>query len=145
MPNAGVACDGRGGGGLFFVANHREGANLRFTVEQAVLDRFFPDRRPAEELTAPAGQPALADRFVGTYRWNIYCRTCPPGTQQLPEFTVTANEDGTITTNGRRWVEVSPFFFRSLEGKVRLGFAADSTGRVMHLTSGSWAVAERVR
>ena len=129
----------------FFVANHREGSNLRFTVEQAVLDRFFPDRRPAEKLPAPAGSAALADRFVGTYRWNIYCRTCPPGRQQLFEFTVTANEDGTITTNGRRWVEVSPFFFRSIEGKLRLGFAADSTGRVMHLTGGSWAVAERVR
>lgn len=129
----------------FFVAHHREGANLRFTVEQAVLDRFFPDRRPAEKLPTPAGKWALADRFVGTYRWNIYCRTCPPGTQQLPEFIVTANEDGTINVTGRRWVEVSPFFFRSLEGKMRLGFAADSTGRVMHLTGGSWLVVERVR
>jgi CubicO group peptidase (beta-lactamase class C family) len=129
----------------FFVAHHREGANLRFTVEQAVLDTFFPDRRVTETLPSPAGSAALAERFVGTYRWNIYCRTCAPGTQQLPEFTVTANADGTINVNRGRWVEASPFLFRTLEGKRRLGFAADSSGRVMHLTSGSWAVMERVR
>ncbi len=67
------------------------------------------------------------------------------GAQQLPEFTVTANADGTITLTGKRWVEVSPFFFRSTDGKERLGFAADSAGRVMHLTGGSWKVMERVR
>ena len=129
----------------FFVAHHREGSNLRFTVEQAVLDRFFPDQRVPETLPSPAGTSALAERFVGTYRWNIYCRTCAPGTQQLPEFTVTANADGTISLQGKRWVEVSPFFFRSTDGKQRLGFAADSAGRVMHLTGGSWMVIERVR
>jgi CubicO group peptidase (beta-lactamase class C family) len=128
-----------------FVAHHREGSNLRFTVEQAVLDRFVPDSGEPEKLPSPAGKWALAERFVGTYRWNIYCRTCPPGAQQLPEFTVTANADGTINVNRRRWVEMSPFFFGSTEGKLRLGFAADSSGRVMHLTSGSWAVMERVR
>jgi hypothetical protein len=63
----------------------------------------------------------------------------------LPEFTVTANANGTISVNNKQWVEVEPFFFRSLDGKWRLGFAADSSGRVMHLTSGSWAVMERVR
>jgi CubicO group peptidase (beta-lactamase class C family) len=129
----------------FFVAHHREGANLRFTVEQAVLDAFFRDRRVAEKLPSPAGDAALAERFAGTYRWNIYCRTCASGAQQLPEFAVTANADGTITLTGKRWVEVSPFFFRSTDGKERLGFAADTTGRVMHLTGGSWKVMERVR
>ena len=129
----------------FFVAHHREGSGLRFTIETAVLDRFFPDRRPAEKLPTPAGAPAMADRFAGTYRWNIYCRTCPTGAQQLPQFVVTANPDGTIGLQNKRWVEAEPFLFRSLDGKERLGFAADSSGRVMHLTGGSWRVLERVR
>jgi CubicO group peptidase (beta-lactamase class C family) len=129
----------------FFVAHHREGSNLRFTVQQAVLDRFYPDRHPPEKLPSPGGQWALAERFVGTFRWNIYCRTCNPSVQQLPEFAVTANEDGSINVNRKRWIEVSPFYFRSTEGRQRLGFAADSTGRVMHLTGGSWMVMERVR
>jgi CubicO group peptidase (beta-lactamase class C family) len=129
----------------FFVAHHREGSNLRFTVERAVLDRFFPDRGVPEKLPSPAGEWALPERFVGTYRWNIYCRTCGASAQQLPTFAVTANDDGSISVNGKRWIEVSPLFFRSTEGKQRLGFAADSTGRVMHLTGGSWMVMERVR
>jgi CubicO group peptidase (beta-lactamase class C family) len=129
----------------FFIAHHREGSNLRFTVQQAVLDRFYPDRGPREQLPSPAGKWALAERFVGTFRWNIYCRTCGASAQQLPEFSVTANEDGSINVNRKRWIEVSPFYFRSTEGRQRLGFAADSTGRVMHLTGGSWMVMERVR
>jgi CubicO group peptidase (beta-lactamase class C family) len=128
----------------FFVAHHREGSGLRFAIETAVLNRFFPDRRVLEALPTPAGSPAMADRFSGTYRWNIYCRTCPPGSQQLPEFTVTARPDGTISVFDKQWAEAEPFFFRSLDGKSRLGSAADSTGRVVHLTTGSWAVLERV-
>jgi CubicO group peptidase (beta-lactamase class C family) len=128
----------------FFIAHHREGSNLRFVVERAVLDRFFPDRRKLEPPPAPAAS-RRPQRFAGTFRWNIYCRTCDPSSQELPEFTVTANADGSIGMNDDTWIEVDSLFFRSKDGADRLGFATDSSGRVMHLTQGSWRVLERVR
>jgi CubicO group peptidase (beta-lactamase class C family) len=128
----------------FFIANHHEGSNLRFALEQAILDRFFPDRRGLVPPPLPSGTRARAERVAGTYRWNIYCRRCTSA-QQLPEYRVMANEDGSITLTGKRWVEVRPLYFRSVDGKEELGFAEDSTGRVMHLTGGSWKVMERVR
>ncbi|HEX6250546.1 MAG TPA: hypothetical protein VFZ56_03840 [Gemmatimonadaceae bacterium] len=42
-------------------------------------------------------------------------------------------------------MEVSPRFFRSLDGLRRIGFREDSAGRITHLTVGSWQVLERVR
>jgi CubicO group peptidase (beta-lactamase class C family) len=127
-----------------FVGSHREGANLRFTLEQALLDRFFPERRALGPPPPAAGTRAAAERFAGTYMWNIFCRNCATR-QQLPTYVVTANDDGSIGVAGKRWIEVSPLLFRSADGKERLGFAADSTGRVVHLTGGSWRVMERVR
>ena len=128
----------------FFVASHHEGSNLRFVLEQAILDRFFPDRRGLARPPPPNGARASAERFAGTYRWNIYCRRCT-SPQQLPEYRVTANDDGSITLIGKRWVEVRPLYFRSVDGKEELGFAEDSAGRIIHLTGGSWKVMERVR
>jgi CubicO group peptidase (beta-lactamase class C family) len=128
----------------FFVANHHEGANLRFTLQQALLNRFFPDHRALAPPLPPAGTRTSAERFAGTYRWNIYCRSCT-SPQRLPEYTVTANDDGSITLTGKRWIEVRQLYFRSADGKEHLGFAQDSTGHVMHLTGGSWKVMERVR
>jgi CubicO group peptidase (beta-lactamase class C family) len=126
-----------------FVATHREGSQLRFQLEQALLDRLFPDRR-APPARPPRGTRASVEPFVGTYRWNIYCRTCAVPSQQ-PTWTVAANDDGTITVAGKRWILTGPLLFRSEDGKSQLGFATDSTGRVMHLTSGAWRVMERVR
>jgi CubicO group peptidase (beta-lactamase class C family) len=128
----------------FFVASHHEGSNLRFVLERAILDRFFPDHRGLAPPPSPSGTRASAERFAGTYRWNIYCRRCT-SPQQLPEYRVTANDDGSITLTGKRWVEVRPLYFRSVDGKEELGFAEDSAGRIMHLTGGSWKVMERVR
>jgi len=54
------------------------------------------------------------------------------------------NPDGTLGAYGTNWIEVSPRFFRSLDGKRRFGFREDSAGRITHMTSGAWQVLERV-
>ena len=127
-----------------FVVHHLEGRNLRFDVRRAILDRYFPDRRP---LRVPTPQPGTAERlhrFAGTYRANIFCHSCPDGGPNVQDFEVKTNDDGTITVWDARWVEVSPLYFVRADGRARLGFAEDKSGRIVALTAGSWRVLERV-
>lgn len=127
----------------FFVVQHLEGGSLRFDVKRAILDRFFPDQRP---VTVP--QPwrgRRLDRFAGTYRASTFCHTCPDGGPFVQDFEVKANDDGTLTVWDTRWVEVSPRYFVSADGRRRIGFARDSTGRIVALTAGSWRTLERTK
>ena len=127
----------------FFIATHREGAQLRYTLKQHLLDRFFPNRPSAG---AAAAQPAIAidlSPFAGEYRWNIFCRTCE--NPWLPgAIRVTANEDATLGFLDQKWVPVEPLLFQSADGRSLLGFAADSTGAVTQLTIGGTRVLERI-
>lgn len=128
----------------FFIVHHLEGNNLRFEVRQAILDRYFPDRR---EKKVPVPDPRKADslrRFAGKYRANIFCHSCPGGDPNAQDFEVEANDDGTITVWGDRWVETSPLYFVSLDGRSRIGFAEDRAGRITASSAGSWKVLERI-
>jgi hypothetical protein len=136
LPNEGVG---------FFVVHHLEGGNLRFELRQALLDRFFPDSRPLQPPSPNAAAAERLRRFAGHYRANIFCHTCPDGGPNVQDFDVKANDDGTITVWGERWVEVSPRFFVSSNGRGRIGFAEDKAGHIVALTAGSWRVLERVK
>lgn len=127
-----------------FVVHHLEGSNLRFDVKRAILDRFFPDRRPVSIPTPRPEAVARMRRFAGTYRANNFCHTCPDGGPNVQDFEVQANGDGTIGVWDAKWVEVSPLYFVRADGRGRIGFAADSAGRIVALTAGSWRVIERV-
>lgn len=130
-----------------FVASHREGSDLRNIVTRAVLDRFHPNRepvtRPVSMHATPAAAAAAAQRYAGRYRANIVCHSCAMP-RPVPEMDVVVNPAGTLTAFGGAFLEESPGFFRSLDGERRFGFRADSTGRITHLTVGSWQVMERV-
>ena len=129
----------------FFIVNHLEGSNLRFNLRKAILDRYFPDRR---SLTVPTPDPNASGRlarFAGTYRASAWCHTCPAGEGFVQDFEVTVDHDGALSIWDSRWVEVSPLYFVRADGKSRLGFAEDRTGRVFGLTRGSWRVLERVK
>lgn len=127
-----------------FVVHHLESRNLRFDVRRAILDRYFPDQR---QLKVPTPEPKTAEtltRFAGAYRANNFCHSCPDGGPNVQDFEVKANDDGTITLWDTRWVEVSPFYFVSLDGRRRIGFAEDKSGRIVAVTSGAWRVLERI-
>jgi CubicO group peptidase (beta-lactamase class C family) len=126
-----------------YVVHHLESRNLRFDVRQAILDRFFPDRRPHPAPVPRQIAAALLERFAGKYRPGIYCHTCAGAGPSGPEFEVTANADGTLNLWDARWVEVSPLYFVRADGKARIGFA-ETKGRIQALTAGSWRVLERV-
>ena len=130
-----------------FVAGHREGSDLRFTVTRAVLDRLAPAPDPAKR---PVSMHASRDvaarsaaRYAGHYRANIVCHSCA-NPRPVAEFDVVANRDGSLSAFNGRFIEVSPRFFRSEDGSRRFGFHEDSAGRITHLTMGSWQVLERV-
>ncbi|MBA3405958.1 MAG: beta-lactamase family protein, partial [Gemmatimonadaceae bacterium] len=81
-----------------FVASHREGSDLRFTVSRGIANRFFPDVTPATPVvsmhaTAAEASAAVA-RYAGHYRANSVCHSCasPRGVHET-DFVV--NHDGT--------------------------------------------------
>ncbi|MFL5558314.1 MAG: serine hydrolase domain-containing protein [Gemmatimonadaceae bacterium] len=125
------------------VVHHLEGSALRFKVKQAILDRYFPDKRvPLKGIARPKSE-LLA--YAGTYLANNYCRTCPDGETNAQRFEVVANDNGSLGLTGDEWREVGPLLFSSSDGKRRIGFMRDSSGLVTAVTAGSWRVIERAR
>jgi CubicO group peptidase (beta-lactamase class C family) len=128
----------------FFVVAHREGADLRSPVRKAILDRWFPRATPIPPPTAdPKNVPRL-QRFAGKYRGNLWCHTCPFDPERVFDVAVTVNPDGSLQSMDERWIEVEPRFFRSADGKRRIGFAEDKSGKITAMTAGSWLVYERL-
>lgn len=127
----------------FFIVHHLESNNLRFDLRQAILDRYFPDTRKREAPVPDPQKAAGLKRFAGTYRANIFCHSCS-SEQPVQDFEVAANDDGTITVWGDRWVEASPLYFVGVDGKGRIGFAEDEAGRITAMSAGSWKVVEKL-
>jgi CubicO group peptidase (beta-lactamase class C family) len=131
----------------FFIATHREGAQLRNTVRRQLLDQFFARPSGAPVALAAAAQPAVPtelSKFAGEYRWNIFCRTCPNPVWMPGVARVTVNADSTLSFSNRTWVPVEPLLFQSTDGRSLLAFTADATGAVKQLTTGGIAVLERI-
>jgi CubicO group peptidase (beta-lactamase class C family) len=128
----------------FFVAHHVEGGNLRFDVKQKLLDRYFPDKRPVKVPVPAPDSTGRLKRFAGRYRANLFCHTCK---NPLPvaEVEVTSNTDGTITVWDDRWVQTKPLLFVRLDGKRKIGFQQDKSGRILQMSAGSWKVLEKVK
>jgi CubicO group peptidase (beta-lactamase class C family) len=127
-----------------FVIGHREGSDLRDVVRRAFLDRWFPDER---RITVPPPDPAAVARLrrlEGVYRAATWCRTCAPDSTRVQDVRVTVRDDGALMVWDEPWIEVEPLFFRSPDGRRRLGFAEDAAGRILALTAGSWMVMERL-
>jgi hypothetical protein len=61
------------------------------------------------------------------------------------ETDVVANPDGTLSFYDATWVEVADGYFRSTDGRRRVGFRSDAQGEVTHFSAGSFQVMERVR
>jgi hypothetical protein len=128
----------------FFVAGHRERGDLRSPLRRAILNRWFasPDPNPPLPVANREAVPKLK-KYEGTYRWNVWCRTCPFDPARVVDTKVTVNDDGTLQIWGERWFEVSPLYFRSADGS-HVGFLADADGNITPLTRGSFRVFERL-
>lgn len=122
------------------VVHHFEGSNLRFRLKQAILDRFFPDRR--RPAVFEAARRDLGG-FAGTYLANNYCRSCPGAAAEAQRFEITDNHDGSLTLWGTRWRPIAPLLFADETGRRRIGFMRDASGRVSAVSGGAWRVLER--
>jgi hypothetical protein len=129
----------------FFMVNHHENSNLRDTVKWAILERYYSNPAP---LKAPVARDEYKTRppmFVGAYRWNVFCHTCPQPASG-PVLKVSSNEDGTVTlsNSSHRWFETEPMLFVRDDGKAKIAFQSDKSGKVKYLYSGGFWVFERM-
>ena len=131
----------------FFSASQHEPARLRDVVQSALLDHYFPAPPPVPPTPMP-GYRERAPRFAGTYELNQFCHTCGADRREYPRIEVKPNGDGTIsiTGNPQPLVEVSPMFFRRVNGTGGgVAFRDDASGRVTLLAGDSWIVFERIK
>jgi len=128
----------------FFMVNHHENSNLRDTVKWAILERYYSNPTPIEAPVARGDYKTRTPMFVGTYRWNVFCHTCPQRASG-PVLRVSSNEDGTVklSNSSRRWIEVEPMLFVRDDGKARIAFQSDRSGKVKYLYSSGFWVFER--
>ncbi|MCB9134733.1 MAG: beta-lactamase family protein [Anaerolineales bacterium] len=129
----------------FFVSvntslNPLNGTDIREPLITAFLDEFFPmpaDATIPERITLPD-----LTHFAGKYRYNRYARNTaekglPPAA--LLQITVTANDDGTLTTlpplgqgEPTKWYPIAPFLFHEVDGDELMAFEEDADGNITH-------------
>ncbi len=130
--------------GIFVSYNSMgEGAGAvraRSELLRAFFDRYYPASAPAVPKPTAEFQQR-AGKFTGSYRSTLSTYTTFEKVVNLfSEVRVTSNSDGTLQAANsvgelRRWVEVEPLLFRSVEGKPTfdgLVFREDGRGRVTH-------------
>jgi hypothetical protein len=122
------------------VVHHLEGSNLRFALKRAIMDSFFPDRRPPMQPRPATGD---ASQFAGSYLANNYCRSCPDGAANAQRFEVSVDPHGWLHLWDDRWGEIGPLLFANQDGRRKIGFMRDSHGAIVALSAGAWRVLER--
>jgi len=130
----------------FFMVNHHENSNLRDTVKWALLEHYYLPAHPPHIPQPPPDFNQRASLFIGTYRWNSYCRTCGP--RAIPpgqSVKVTSNSDGTLSLSStkKRWIELEPLLFIREDGGGKVAFRMDRTGKVTHMFAGGFWVFEK--
>ncbi|HVG23965.1 MAG TPA: serine hydrolase [Thermoanaerobaculia bacterium] len=128
-----------------YVAGTIEDSNFPIAVRNAIVGRDFH----APQTEVPAVTPPLKTRltrFAGSYRNDIWCHSCPALSRGfLPSpAKVTANQDGTISLWGGRWMQIEPMLFRLTSGQLDTGetmvaFRQDGEGRITHFFNGAWS------
>lgn len=124
--------------GLFISYNSagRSTINLRTVLFNQFMDRYFP-----KISTQESGWPSVTEEInsvVGTYESSRRSETTFLSvTTLIGEAKVTANLDNTISMTGFNGLnqqplhfrEIAPMLFREVDGKARIAFVNDSTGR----------------
>jgi hypothetical protein len=129
-------------GYLASVTSNDSGAWFLHDLFRELEDHYWPST-PATTMGTPAGVTGRdLGRYTGSYRSNIYSRSTSRKADLLfqpVEVTVTANSDGTLSTNAifyhppGRWVEVRPAVFQRIGSEEKMAFRADDRGRVTYM------------
>jgi CubicO group peptidase (beta-lactamase class C family) len=122
----------------FFVSYNSAGKgelSPRTVLFESFLDRYFPYTPPPAQPLAGAKEDAaqVAGFYKSSRRFDSSFLSL---TTLLGEFRVVPNDDGTIKvspfkgTNGelKKYEEISPFFFREVNGQDHVAFKKDASG-----------------
>lgn len=120
----------------FFIVNHRENNKLRDYVKFALLDKFFPLTRELRPVPAlPSPESVRAEQFAGRYAPMWSCFSCRP--VRVPSLMpLTANQDGTLTFAGGRWIAVDKMRFVNQTGSGYIVFRRDDAGTLQVFAEG---------
>nr|WP_166395123.1 serine hydrolase domain-containing protein [Rubrobacter marinus] len=135
--------------GIFVAYNsYGEGGDFaEYELLEAFFDRYYPATPPPAPEPSAEGTSGDAERVAGSYRSTRSNETGFEKVFSLPSPTsVTANEDGSITTSRvptredltgpeQRWVQDGPMAFRAEGGDERLAFRRDGEGRVTYMSA----------
>jgi CubicO group peptidase (beta-lactamase class C family) len=126
--------------GLFVSYNSVGGAEARYVLLQAFLDRYYPVPATATPQP-PADFLQRASQFTGSYRTTRSAYTTAEKLVNLfAPVDVTASPDGTLLTTGlgdpTRWAEVEPLVFHPTGDHPPLAnslvFLEDDQGHITH-------------
>jgi CubicO group peptidase (beta-lactamase class C family) len=134
--------------GIFVAYNSygEGGDSAEYELLGAFLDRYYPEAAPPAPEPGVEGASGDAELVAGSYRSTRGNLTGFEKVFSLASPTsVTANEDGSITTSGvltredftgaeQRWVQDGPMVFRAEGGDERLAFRQDGEGRVTYMS-----------
>jgi len=127
--------------GIFLSANTGGAAPLTRDLPGLVVERFFPEARPAETPAPPDDFAERGKRFTGTYLANrrSYTKLEKLFVLFTGGFMKVSLADGYLVTSGpegtRRWVEIASLTFQELGGGDRLVFREEN-GDVAGLSTG---------
>lgn len=126
------------GVGLFVAYNGAMAENLPEQLLRAFLDWAYPVDSEATGAagTAPADFAARAAPLAGVYQSNRHAYTTPDKLLLLVQPALAVRVDGhTLVASGpyvdgeQRYAEVAPLLFQRVDGRDRLAFRMDETGR----------------
>lgn len=119
-----------------FVVSHHENSHLRDDVKFALLGYLFPAARERLPVPPPPkGSAKYAVRFAGRFAPTTSCHSCKP--RSVPYIVdVKANDDGSISALGNRWVPAGSLLFVSPDGTAYVSFREDESGQVSGLFAG---------
>jgi len=125
--------------GLFVAFNSTGGAEVT-TQHIGFMDAFYDHFYPAPEvepIEPPADFSERAGRFTGTYRTTEGAITTSEKFM-AQEFMISDPGDGTLLFSTPhfgeyQFVEVSPLFFREVDGELVMVFGEDDKERITHM------------
>ncbi len=127
--------------GFFFVSQH-ENSSIRENLQWAIFQKFYNTSSAPSKPVNSSQNSESPKIFAGQYRFNCYCHTCDVQPQTMT-FTVSANADGTIQVNGRKWIETRENLFVREDGESKIAFRTDSSGTVTHMYFGGYWTFEK--
>jgi CubicO group peptidase (beta-lactamase class C family) len=123
--------------GLFVSYNTDTGGGVSEDLLDAFLRRYFPDPDPPRTKSGEDFRER-ANRLAGEYVMTRYSHTSLGKLVALLGFLdVSVNDDDTLTistvTRSSRYVEIEPYVFREQDGRRKVVFQEDDSGRVRYL------------